>query len=97
METISDYQPILIWLAKKEEEITIAGYNQIFRNDRSGNSGGIMLAVKKKTIKTVTLEVGQEKEIGQSLWILLDNNRSKIKIGVTHAPQEKVTSTMSFK
>ena len=55
-----------------------------------------MLAVKK-TIKTVTLEVGQEKEIGQSLWILLDNNRSKIKIGVTHAPQEKVTSTMSFK
>ena len=48
METISDYQPILIWLAKKEEEITIAGYNQIFRNDRSGNSGGIMLAVKKK-------------------------------------------------
>ena len=47
METISDYQPILIWLAKKEEEITIGGYNQIFRNDRSGNSGGNMLAVKK--------------------------------------------------
>ena len=74
----------------------IAGYNHIFRNDRSGNSGGIMLAVKEN-IKTVTLEVGQEKEIGQSLCILLDNNRSKIKTGIIYAPQENVTSTMSFK
>ena len=32
-----------------------------------------MLLVKED-IKTVTLEVTQEKEIGQSLWILLDNN-----------------------
>ena len=51
METISDYQPILICLVKthlqKEEEIRIPGYSQIFCNDRSGNSGGIMLAVKK--------------------------------------------------
>ena len=51
METISDYQPILICLVEthlqKEEEIRIPGYSQIFRNDRSGNSGGIMLAVKR--------------------------------------------------
>ena len=59
METISDYQPILISLV----EIRIPGYSQIFRNDRSGNSGGIMLAVKEN-IKTVTLEVTREKEIG---------------------------------
>ena len=42
METITDYQPILICLVKihlqKEEEIRIPGYSQIFRNDRSGNS-----------------------------------------------------------
>ena len=41
METISDYQPILICLVEthlqKEEEIRIPGYNQIFRNDRLGN------------------------------------------------------------
>ena len=42
--------------------------------------------------KTVTLEVIQEKEVGQSLWILLDKNRSKIGIGVVYAPQENVTS-----
>ena len=55
-----------------------------------------MLAVKEN-IKTVTLEVTQEKEIGQSLWILLDNNRSKIRIGVIYAPQENVTSNNELK
>ena len=34
------------------------------------------------------------KEIGQSLWILLDN---KIRIGVIYAPQEIVTSNNEFK
>ena len=99
METISDYQPILICLVEthlQKEEIRIPGYCQIFRNDRSGNSGGIMLALKEN-IRTVTLEVAQEKEIGQSLWILLDNNRSKIRIGVTCAPQENVTSNNELK
>ena len=100
METISDYQPILICLVEthlqKEEEIRIPGYSQIFRNDRSGNSGGIMLAVKEN-IKTVTLEVTQEKEIGKSLRILLDNNRSKIRIEVIYAPQENVTSNNELK
>ena len=36
-----------------------------------------MLAAKKNT-RTVTIEVAQEKKTGLSLWILLDNNRSKI-------------------
>ena len=66
METVSDYQPILIFLVEthlqREEETRIPGYSQIFRNNRSGNSGGIILAVKEN-IKSVTLEVGQEKEI----------------------------------
>ena len=91
METISGHQPILICLVEtqlqKEEEIRIPGYGQIFCNDRSGNSGGIMLAAKGN-IKTVTLEVTQERETGQSLRILLDNNRSKIGIGVLYAPQK---------
>ena len=91
METITDCQPILICLVEthllKEEEIRMPGYSQIYCNDRSGNCGGIMLAVKENK-KTVTLEVGQEKEIGQSFWILLDNNRSKIRIGVIYDPHE---------
>ena len=90
METISDFQPILICLVEtltKEEEIRIPGYSQIFRNDKSGNNGGIMLLLAvKENIKTVTLEVTQEKEIKQSLWILLNKNKSKIRIGVIYAP-----------
>ena len=100
METISDYQPILIYLVKtrlqKEEEIRMPGYSQIFRNHRSRNSGGIRLAVKKN-IRTVTLEVIQEKEIGRSFWILLHNNRSKIRTGVIYAPQENVTANNELK
>ena len=45
------------------------GYSQIFYNDRLGNSGGIMLALKEN-VGIVTLEVAQEKEIVQILWIL---------------------------
>ena len=94
METISDYQPILICLVEthlqKEEEIRVPGYRQIFRNDRSQNSGGIMLEMKEN-IRIVTLEVAQEKEIGQGLSILLHNKRSKIRIGVIYDPQENVT------
>ena len=55
-----------------------------------------MLAVKEIT-KTVTLEVSQENKIGQTLWILLDNNKSKIRIGVIYAPHEDVTSNNGLK
>ena len=55
-----------------------------------------MLAVKEN-IKTVTLEVAQEKKVGQSLWILLDNNRSKIRIWVIYTPQENVTLNIELK
>ena len=43
METISDYQPMLICTVEthlqKEEENRIPGYSQKFRNDRLENSG----------------------------------------------------------
>ena len=55
-----------------------------------------MLAVKENII-TVTLEVAQKKKLRQSLWILLDNNRSKIRVGVIYAPQENVTLNNELK
>ena len=51
----------------------------------------------KENIRTVTLEVAQEKESGESLWVLLDSNRSKIRIGVIYALQENVTSNNGLK
>ena len=69
METISDYQSVLICLVEtcllNEEEISVTWYSQILHNNRLENSGGIMLAVKEN-ISAVTLEVAQEKEIVQS-------------------------------
>ena len=55
-----------------------------------------MLAVKEN-IKRVTLEVAQEKEIGQSSWIFLDNNRSNITIGIMYVLQEDVTANNELK
>ena len=49
-----------------------------------------MLAVKENK-RTVILEVVQEKQTGQSLCILVDSNRSEIRIRVIYAPQENVT------
>ena len=39
----------------------------------------------------------QEKETGQSLWTLLDKNRSEIRIGFKYAPQEHVMSNNELK
>ena len=55
-----------------------------------------MLAVKEN-IRAITLEAAEEKETGQSFWILLDDNRNKIRIGVIYAPQEIVISNNKLK
>lgn len=50
IETINDYLPMLICLVQthlqKKEEFGMPGYIQICHNDKSRNSGGIMLAIK---------------------------------------------------
>ena len=51
----------------------------------------------KENTRIVTLEVVHEKETGQSLCILLDNNRSKVRIRVIFAPQENVISNKELK
>ena len=45
-----------------------------------------MIAVKD-TLKTITMQVKQKTEVGQTLWILLNNQKKKIKVGLIHAPQ----------
>ena len=43
------------------------------------------------------MKTNKKMPVGQSLWILLDNNRNNIRIGVTYAPQENVTSNNELK
>ena len=79
------------------EEIRIPGYSLIFCSDRSTNSGGITLAMKEN-IRSVLLEVVQEKETERSLSVWVENNKVyKIRIGVIYAPQQNVTSNNELK
>ena len=40
----------------KEEEITVPRYETVFRENRTNNSGGIMIAVKDN-IKTIRMQM----------------------------------------
>ena len=97
---MNDCQPNLLCLVEihmqEEEEITTPGYETIYRNDKTSNSGGILIAVKD-TLKTTTMQVKQETDVGQILWILLNNQKKKIKVGVIYAPQEGVTANKELK
>lgn len=60
----------------EEVKITISGYETIYRNDETSNSEGIITAVKD-TMKTITMQLKQETEVGQTLWTLLNNKKKK--------------------
>ena len=79
---INDYQPALVCIVEthmqKEEEIQMPGYSLVYRNDRSANSGKILIGVTNN-IKNISLELTQENKVGQRLWILLTNRKKKIK------------------
>ena len=81
---------------QEEEEKTVRGYETIYHNDKTSNCGEITIAVKN-TMKKITMQVKQERELGQTLWILLNNQKKKIKIGVIYAPQEGVTPNKELK
>ena len=55
-----------------------------------------MIAVKDN-IKTVSMQIQNEKSIGQALWVQIDNENIIIKVGVIYAPQENVTPVRELK
>ena len=74
-EAIDDYKPSFICLAEthlaKEEQIRIPGF-EIYRNDGTEKSKGILVAARN-SIKTIPVEVSRYDKVGQTLWILLNN------------------------
>ena len=97
---IDDYQPSLVCIIEthmqKEEEIQIPGYSLVYRNDRSANSGRILIMVRDN-IKNISLELTQENKVGQSLWILVTNRKKKIRVAVIYGRQENVTPNNGMK
>ena len=51
----------------------------------------------KDNIKTVSMQIQNEKSIGQALWVQIDNENIIIKVGVIYAPQENVTPVRELK
>ena len=79
---------------QKEEEIQIPGL--VYRNNRSANSGRILIMVRDN-IKNISLELTQENKVGQSLWILVTNRKKKIRVAVIYGRQENVTPNNGVK
>ena len=99
-ELVDDCQPNLLCLVEthmqEEEEIGMPGYETMYQNGKTSNSGGIIISVKD-TMKTITMQLKQETEVGQKLWILLNNQKKKIKVGVIFVSQEGVTPNKELK
>ena len=55
-----------------------------------------MIAVRN-SIKTISVEVNRYDEVGQTLWILLNNQKQKIRTGAIYGPQENVTPNNELK
>ena len=91
-EAIDDYKPNLICLVEtrlaKAEQIGIPEY-RIYRNDGMKNSKGILIAVRN-SIKFISVEVSRYDEVGQTLWVLLNSQWQKIRIGAIYGPQENM-------
>ena len=104
-EIIETESPTVLCLAethlKKEDQVDFDGYLRPFRNERDDKDGGGLLILVKKELKNVTIEVGQEKVNGESIWILINNKYrqcgSAIRIGLIYAPQESRTKLDVYK
>ena len=55
-----------------------------------------MIAVKDN-IKTISMQIQNEKSIDQALWVQIDNQKISIKIGVIYAPKVNVTPVTELK
>ena len=42
-------------------------------------------------------QILERKEVGQSLWLLMDNTRIRLRIGIIYAPQESQSSVNDLK
>ena len=81
---------------KEEKEVKISGYETMYQNDKTSNSGGIVVTVED-TMKIITMQVKEETEVRQTLWLLLNNQKKKRKVGVIYAPQEEVTPNKNLR
>ena len=97
---IEELKPTVICLTEThllaKEACEIDGYSEPFRNDRDKMGGGSLIAVRKEIENICTL-VEKKREIGESMWMVIDNNKVKIRLGLIYAPQECRTKKEKLK
>ena len=99
MEKIEEVEPTLFCITEthliKKEKMDIEGYD-LHRNEKTNLAGGILIGVREE-IKNICTVVEESSDIGETLWIVIANNRIKLRLGAIYAPQESRTSKESLK
>ena len=77
LEKIEEFEPTMVCITEthmlKDEPLEIEGY-RVMRNDRDNLGGGVLVAVDEKIADICTI-VEKESEVGETLWIVIDNQR----------------------
>lgn len=66
----------------------------VYRNNSTKNSKGILV---KNNIKTISVKVSRYDEAGQTLCILLNNQKQKIRTRAIYGPQENMIPNNKLK
>ena len=80
----------------KTEDLQFEGYTP-FRNDRDNRGGGGIVIFVRTELKKICTIVEKGNDIGETLWVAIDNGKTKIRLGVIYAPQESRTSKEEYK
>merc|ERR1712096_332518 len=98
---VEEVQPAVLCLTDTHllgtDGCKIDGYEKIFRNDRDNKGGGGLLIAISDDIKNISTIVEKKSENGECLWVVIDNNKVKIRLGLIYAPQESRTTKEKLK
>ena len=66
-----------------------------FLLNRETEGGGLSVAVRKG-IKNITHIVNEDVSNGEMIWILIDNTKLQLRLGLIYAPQESRSTTVQL-
>jgi exonuclease III len=98
-EKIEEHEPTVFCITEThlgdKEPFEMEGY-KIYRNDRDREGGGTIIAVNE-AIQNICTIVEKDNTVGETTWLVIDNGKVKIRVGVVYAPQESRTKKDVYK
>ena len=98
-EILIDENPEIVGLTEtmldEADVIDIEGYT-VHRNDRNGDGGGVLLAVKID-LKGLIVQECKDSEEGESLWMSMGNTKMNLRMVIVYNPQESRTKKNKLK